>query len=169
MCTRWYVRRSQTRSRTSSNPAPVQIMIQVAEKVNVLHEAGVAHLDLQPQNLLWCQSEKAWSLSSFGRTSAFGEEAERGAMFLAYAAPEVATSWKEGGTTFAADPAIDVWSLGVRSPLPALLLLPSRSLPAAQHVIILYFCVQLCRCLASCPVLHGVFCKMGTPEATLHL
>jgi serine/threonine protein kinase len=155
--------------------SPVQIMIQVSEKVNVLHEAGVAHLDLQPQNLLYCPAEKAWSLCNFSRSSSFGarrvvyadahvvwrslhgglqrrgsrsccrycsaalsvsikctrplmgmsnraltlprartgEQALRGAMFLAYAAPDVALSWQGGGEHFEADPATDVWSLGV--------------------------------------------------------
>jgi hypothetical protein len=36
-------------------------------------------------------------------------------MFLPYAAPEMVLSWKEGRDTFTADPAVDVWALGVRS------------------------------------------------------
>jgi hypothetical protein len=50
----------------------VQVIIQVSEKVNIMHEAGYAHLDLQPLHLIWCASERTWSLSNFTRTTYFG-------------------------------------------------------------------------------------------------
>ena len=42
-----------------------------------------------------------------------GEDVARGMLFLPYAAPEVVMSWRDGGDSFVADPATDVWSLGV--------------------------------------------------------
>jgi tRNA A-37 threonylcarbamoyl transferase component Bud32 len=50
----------------------VQVIIQIAKKLQVMHKAGFCHRDLKPGNCIWLPSQNAWSLIDFGCTAACG-------------------------------------------------------------------------------------------------
>ena len=44
----------------------VQVMVQVAQKVACMHEAGWMHRNLAPGNAVWVPSSSSWALLDFG-------------------------------------------------------------------------------------------------------
>ena len=92
----------------------VQFLVHIAKKLETLHEAGWVHRDLKPGNTIWLPSQNKWSLIDFGCAAKTGEHAPL-AFSLYYAAPETIEAFTRKEATIVADPAVDVWALGVRS------------------------------------------------------
>ena len=47
-------------------------LVDVASRLQTLHEAGYVHCDLKPSNILWLNSKFAWTLIDFGSTNRAG-------------------------------------------------------------------------------------------------
>ena len=77
-----------------------------------MHDAGYAHRDLKPGNVMWLPRENQWTLIDFGAAGRIGEEAPLSFTF-AYAAPEVLSELQRGASTVVAAAAVDSWALGV--------------------------------------------------------
>ena len=52
--------------------AAMQVIIQIARKLKVMHDAGYAHCDFKPGNAIWLPSQNTWSLIDFGCTAKVG-------------------------------------------------------------------------------------------------
>lgn len=50
----------------------LQIIVHIAEKLQIMHMAGYAHRDLKPGNCIWLPSQNTWSLIDFGCTAPCG-------------------------------------------------------------------------------------------------
>jgi eukaryotic-like serine/threonine-protein kinase len=90
----------------------MQVLANVAKRLEAMHKAGYAHRDLKPANVMWLPRENQWTLIDFGCAAKIGQEAPL-SFTLAYAAPEVIRVWHQGGKTCEATAAVDAWSLGV--------------------------------------------------------
>jgi serine/threonine protein kinase len=84
----------------------------VAKRLQELHNAGYAHHDVKPVNVVWIPRENQWKLIDFGSAAPLGQNTPL-RFKLAYAAPEVLRAWKRGDKTFVSTTAIDAWALGV--------------------------------------------------------
>ena len=51
----------------------MQVIVQIAEKLRTMHNAGWAHRDLKPGNTIWLPSRNTWSLIDFGCAGRIGE------------------------------------------------------------------------------------------------
>jgi serine/threonine protein kinase len=87
--------------------------VHIAKKLESLHAAGWVHRDLKPGNTIWLPSQNEWALIDFGCAAERGSAAEL-SFSLYYAPPEVIVAYKNGEESVQADPACDVWALGVR-------------------------------------------------------
>jgi Protein kinase domain len=56
-------------------PTSLTVLCHVAERLQALHEAGLAHRDLKPENILWLPSRNEWTLIDFGCAAPIGEAA----------------------------------------------------------------------------------------------
>lgn len=90
----------------------LQVLANVAQRLEAMHRAGYAHRDLKPANVMWLPRENQWTLIDFGCAAKVGREAPL-SFTLAYAAPEVIISWTSGKKTIQATEEMDAWSLGV--------------------------------------------------------
>ena len=50
----------------------LQIIVHIAEKLQIMHMAGYAHRDLKPGTCIWLPSQNTWSLIDFGCTAPCG-------------------------------------------------------------------------------------------------
>ena len=79
-----------------------------------MHDAGLAHLNIKPSNIMWFPQLEGghWSITDFGCCARAGEAAPV-ASTLAYAAPEVVRAYLNSQDCMTAAPAMDCWALGV--------------------------------------------------------
>lgn len=49
-----------------------QVLSHICERVKTLHDAGVAHRDLKPGNVLWRPKHYSWTLIDFGCAAEIG-------------------------------------------------------------------------------------------------
>ena len=90
----------------------MQLLINVAERLALMHDAGFVHRDLKPANVMWLPRENRWTIIDFG-CAARCNAAAPVSFTLAYAAPEVLRAVELNSPTIQSAPAIDAWSLGV--------------------------------------------------------
>jgi serine/threonine protein kinase len=68
--------------RTAGGKLPLiaifQALINIAERLLLLHDAGYVHGDLKPSNVLWLADMHAWTLIDFGSTAKAGAHPGRG-------------------------------------------------------------------------------------------
>eukprot|EP00892_Ulva_mutabilis_P004417 jgi/Ulvmu1/2347/UM013_0195.1 len=92
--------------------AAMPVLANIAKRLEDMHNAGYAHRDLKPGNVMWLPRENQWTLIDFGAAGRIGEEAPLTFTF-AYAAPEVLAALHRGESSVAVSPAVDAWALGV--------------------------------------------------------
>ena len=90
----------------------VQVLANIAKRLESMHAAGYAHRDLKPANVMWLPRENQWTLIDFGCAAEIGREGPL-SFTLAYAAPEVIAVWKSGVKKCMSTGAVDAWALGV--------------------------------------------------------
>ena len=90
----------------------MQVLGHVSERIAELHDAGYAHRDLKPGNIMWQPRTYNWVLIDFGLAAPLNEDAPVG-FTPTYAAPEMVLAHMEGQRVTRADAAVDAWSLGV--------------------------------------------------------
>jgi serine/threonine protein kinase len=90
----------------------LQVIANVSIRLSSMHEAGYAHRDVKPANVMWLPRENQWTLIDFGCAAPLNEEAPL-SYTLTHAAPEVIKAWKAGAQTCMSNTAIDAWALGV--------------------------------------------------------
>ena len=90
----------------------VQVLANIAKRLESMHAAGYAHRDLKPANVMWLPRENQWTLIDFGCAAEIGREGPL-SFTLAYAAPEVIAVWKSGVKKRLSTGTVDSWSLGV--------------------------------------------------------
>jgi serine/threonine protein kinase len=90
----------------------VQVIYHVALRLKALHEAGFAHRDVKPSNVMWLPRKNRWTVIDFGCAGKIGERAGL-AFSLAYAAPEVVDAFRGRKKSMVVHGAMDAWSLGV--------------------------------------------------------
>jgi serine/threonine protein kinase len=85
----------------------LSIFTQVLSAIAYLHSRGIAHLDIKPENILMCATDRV-KLADFGCCEAPPKLPRKNAVgTLFYAAPELYTSSRPDNR------AADVWSLGI--------------------------------------------------------
>eukprot|EP00892_Ulva_mutabilis_P012634 jgi/Ulvmu1/9743/UM055_0083.1 len=93
-------------------PTILNVLCDVATRLQQLHAAGFVHRDLKPGNILWRPQHHSWTLIDFGCAAATGSSV--GLSFsLLYAPPEVIHAVERQERQVNADPAIDMWAIGV--------------------------------------------------------
>ena len=90
----------------------MQVIANLAQRLQSMHEAEYAHRDLKPANVMWLPRENQWTLIDFGCAAEIGREGPL-SFTLAYAAPEVIAVWKSGVKKCMSTGAVDAWALGV--------------------------------------------------------
>ena len=90
----------------------VQVLGHVSERIAELHDAGYAHRDLKPGNIMWQPRTYTWVLIDFGLASPIGQPAPVG-FTATYAAPEMVAAFNGGLKAVPADAAVDAWALGI--------------------------------------------------------
>lgn len=90
----------------------VQVLANIAKRLEAMHEAGYAHRDLKPANVMWLPRENQWTLIDFGCAAKLNEQAPL-SFTLGYAAPETIQTWRNGEKQILSQEATDAWSLGV--------------------------------------------------------
>ena len=89
----------------------IQVIRNVAERVQTLHKAGLVHRDLKPANILWLPRKNCWTIIDFATVASIGTDMPP-AYTLPYAAPE-ALEARSDGFKVHAGAALDAWSVGV--------------------------------------------------------
>ena len=77
-----------------------------------MHEAGYAHRDVKPANVVWLPSDGSWHIIDFGCASRIGSRAPV-TFSLTYAAPEVVAAAEINAELIEVFPEVDVWAFGV--------------------------------------------------------
>ena len=90
----------------------VQLLCNVARRIEKLHKAGFAHRDLKPGNIMMLPHRMCWALIDFGICAPIGQDAPL-QFTLHYAAPETAAAYCAGQRTVTATAEVDAWALGV--------------------------------------------------------
>ncbi len=86
-----------------------QILPKLVSALQTLHENGLLHNDIKPENLLWDAEKESFWLVDFGSLTGTGPRLERGlGATLAYAAPEILSSRGRAWST-----ASDLCALGL--------------------------------------------------------
>ena len=92
--------------------SPVQILGHISQRISELHQAGFAHRDLKPGNIMWQPRTYTWVLIDFGLAARIGDTAPFGCT-PTFAAPETAQAWQTYARKVVADAKVDAWALGV--------------------------------------------------------
>lgn len=90
----------------------VQILANVAKRLEAMHDAGYVHRDLKPANVMWLPRENLWTLIDFGCAAKTASKASI-SFTLGYAAPETILALNRRAPYVIANPAADAWALGV--------------------------------------------------------
>jgi serine/threonine protein kinase len=90
----------------------IQVLGHVGERIAELHDAGYAHRDLKPGNIMWQPRTYTWVLIDFGLAAPLDEDASVG-FTPTYAAPEMVIAHLQGKRVVKASASVDAWSLGV--------------------------------------------------------
>lgn len=88
-----------------------QVINRVAERLMVLHEAGLVHRDMKSANILWLPRMNAWTIIDFECVATCGELRDP-AFTAQYAAPE-AVKAAARCERMRVSTSLDSWSLGV--------------------------------------------------------
>lgn len=80
----------------------MQMIHQLAIRLRDLHGLGYVHRDLKPSNVMWLPRENRWTLIDFGCAARIGESAKQG-FSIAYAAPEVISTYRRGDKALIAE------------------------------------------------------------------
>ena len=90
----------------------LQMLANIAKRLEYLHSHGFVHRDLKPSNVMWLPRENRWTLIDFGCAARIGRPASI-SFSLRYAAPEVIEALTLGAREMTPHPSLDSWSLGV--------------------------------------------------------
>ena len=77
-----------------------------------MHEAGYAHRDVKPANVVWLPRDDSWHIIDFGCAARIGSRAPV-TFSLTYAAPEVLAAAEINAELVEVFPEVDVWAFGV--------------------------------------------------------
>lgn len=95
-------------------PTILTVLCHILARLQQLHTTGIAHRDLKPGNVLWRPKHHAWTLIDFGCAAEIGTTCPL-SFSLLYAPPESIFAVENGQKTTVADPAADMWALGIIS------------------------------------------------------
>lgn len=125
-----------------------QVLLDVAVRIEALHNAGWAHRDLKPGNIMFVRRTMRWVLIDFGVCAPIGSQASvRGT--IKYAAPETIVALREDQRTMVSTGAVDAWSLGMIACEMLLGYYPLGPLVSSDEVCC---CSCLCRGVSFCKV-----------------
>eukprot|EP00892_Ulva_mutabilis_P000965 jgi/Ulvmu1/1086/UM106_0002.1 len=88
------------------------VLSNISKRLADMHEAGYAHRDVKPANIMWLPRQNRWTVIDFGCVARIGAPAPL-SFTLAYAAPEVAVAFHRNDKCMECRAALDAWSLGV--------------------------------------------------------
>lgn len=88
------------------------VFMQVLDGVDWLHQLGIAHRDVKPENIVCSQDGTRVRIVDFGLATSEPTSSEFGCGSTFYIAPECLGEWSSTATSYATRSA-DVWSLGV--------------------------------------------------------
>ena len=74
----------------------------LAMRLRDFHALGYVHRDLKPGNVMWLPRENRWTIIDFGCAARTGQSARLG-LSLAYAAPEVISTYRAGAHSMVAE------------------------------------------------------------------
>jgi serine/threonine protein kinase len=94
------------------NMVTVQVLENISERLAEMHEAGYAHRDVKPANILWLPGENCWALIDFASAARIGGRVPL-SFSLTYAAPEVVHAVELQAEEVEVFPQVDVWAVGV--------------------------------------------------------
>ncbi|MFN4237222.1 MAG: response regulator [Vogesella sp.] len=89
----------------------LDIILQLCDVLDCVHQSGLVHRDIQPSHLLWHEGQQRLQLTGFGLACPPRHEAQAGQLHegtLAYCAPELT-----GRTSHGLDHRADYYSLGI--------------------------------------------------------
>lgn len=94
-----------------SERVTVQVLTNLCAYIHSMHDAGYAHRNIKPSNVVWLPHSEKWVTLDIATSARIGTRAALN-VTLAYAAPEVVEAL-ESGRKLVVSPAQDMWSLGV--------------------------------------------------------
>lgn len=96
----------------SDNDLIRSVFLQILDGVDWLHQLGIAHRDVKPENIVCSQDGTRVRIVDFGLATSESTSSEFGCGSTFYIAPECLGEWSASATSYPTRTA-DVWSLGV--------------------------------------------------------
>lgn len=132
----------------------VQVLSNIAQRMQHMHESGYVHMDLKPGNVILLPRCNKWTVIDFGCSAKIGTHAPL-AFTATYCPPEVIHAAEGGRKSIMATPAMDVWALGVMSfelltGAPAFRVISDGMGKVRMKPSIRYFLCFTDRCIACC-------------------
>jgi serine/threonine protein kinase len=88
------------------------VFLQILDGIDWLHQLGIAHRDVKPENIVCSDGGTRVRIVDFGLATSDSTSSEFGCGSTFYIAPECLGEWSKSATSYATRSA-DVWSLGV--------------------------------------------------------